>query len=60
MRKTRIIQIRDRFPLRGKHHRKNRTSFHNLKKKEVFFQIVFIIDLMNLFEEAVWFLIFGL
>lgn len=57
MRKPRIIQIRDRFPVRGNISVK--TSFLNLKKK-YFFQIVFIIDLMNLFEEAVWFLIFGL
>lgn len=58
MRKTWIIQIRDRFPLRGKHHRKNK--FSQFEKQKVFFQIVFIIGLMNLFEEAVWFLIFGL
>lgn len=55
MRKPGIIQIRE-ISCEGEHQPKNKFSQFG----KGFFFIVFIIDLMNLFEEAVWFLIFGL
>lgn len=48
MRKPWIIQIRDRFPVRGKHQRK--IKFSQLKKKEVFFSNCFY----YWFNEFIW------